>query len=599
MSSYPTTWNLTPFYQSDNDPKIEQDKKRVLDQSYQFIKKWQDRSDYLAKPSVLKEALDDYNRWLTTDAQGGPVFDYFHLRTAQEQNNPTIKAKLNQVIEVMQKIDVDLQFFLLRLSRISPETQTQMLTAPELKTYHYFLKKLFEQAKHLLSEPEERILTLKQMTSYVNWTRTTLDLLSKEEGEVLGEDGTKTVQPFSVISQLMNSQQKSVRDQAALIFNQLLHKHTDLAEIEINAVMADKKINDQLRGYSRPDQARHLSEDWPDEMVDTLVETVAKRFDQGQRYYGLKAKLFGVSQLEYHERNVPFGSLDKTYPFEEAVSLVQSVFATLDPEFTNILNSFLTNGQIDVFPAKGKTGGGFCSSILPVYPTYVLLNHTDKLQDVLTFAHEMGHAINSELLRKAQPAIYFDTFISCAEVASTFMEDFVLEAIRQDASPELELAILMMKLNEDISTIHRQIASNRFEREIHKAHRETGYVSLAELGDLYQHHMHAYMGESVNKSEGSQHWWLYVPHYRNYFYNFQYSCGQLISKALQRMVREDGKTIVKVKDFFKAGTTDSPRNIFLKMGIDIAKPEFWNEGLDEIEATLNETEALAKKLGKI
>ena len=179
------------------------------------------------------------------------------------------------------------------------------------------------------------------------------------------------------------------------------------------------------------------------------------------------------------------------------------------------------------------------------------------------------------------------------------MEDFVLNELLKDADDDLKLAIMMMKLNRDISSIQRQIACYMFEQELHKEYREKGYLSKDEIGKLFQKYMQAYMGEYVEESPGSENWWVYWGHIRNFFYNYSYSSGLLISKSLQNSVKKDPKFIDKVKEFMSTGLSDSPRNIFMKMGIDITKEEFWNKGLDEIENNLKEAEKLAKKLGNI
>src|SRR5690606_26280745 len=217
------------------------------------------------------------------------------------------------------------------------------------------------------------------------------------------------------------------------------------------------------RGFDRPDQARHIGDGIDTEVVDALVDTVTKRFDISSNFYTLKAKLFNQPQLQYHERNVPYGDLDTNYPYSEAYNLVDTTLSQLDQEFGQIFRQFGQNGQFDVYPRPGKVSGAFCAHNLLTQPTYILLNHTEKLQDVLTLAHEMGHGIHNELARKSQNALNFGTSLATAEVASTFMEDFVIEQLLEDVDQDTQLAVIMMRLNDDISSIFRQIACYNFE----------------------------------------------------------------------------------------------------------------------------------------
>jgi oligoendopeptidase F len=413
------------------------------------------------------------------------------------------------------------------------------------------------------------------------------------------DEGRRKTMPFSELAGLMNSRSKRVRDSAAMAFNDILRKHAEVAEAELNSVLANKKIDDELRGTSRPDALRHLADDIESEVVDSLVDSVAKRFAIPARYYRFKAKLLGVRKLAYHERNVEYGEIARQYSYSRAVGLVYTVLEKLDREFADIFAGFITNGQIDAYPKKGKDSGAFCIHHLMVQPTYILLNHTGKLHDVLTIAHELGHGINNELIKQKQHALDFGTPTSTAEVASTFMEDFVLDEILHSADDELRFAVMLQKLNDDVSSIFRQVACYRFEQELHREFRQKGYLSKEKIGMLFRKHMLAYMGNAVEQSDGSENWWVYWNHIRYFFYVYSYAGGLLISKSLQNSVKKDPSFIIKVKEFLSAGLSDSPKNIFAKLGINIADRGFWDRGLDEVEKLLNETEQLAKMLGKI
>jgi len=594
-----SSWDLTPLFTKDDDPRMAKNRKEVQRKSYEFINTWKDRTDYLEDPKVLRQALDQYEVWKRRFGTDGDEGFYFWLRTQQDQNDPELKARFNTIEAFSKKIENDSQFFYLRIARIKIEHQKRFLDHAELSRYRHFLERIFAESRYHLSEPEEKIMNLKSSTSYANWTRMTSGFLSKEERPVMTEEGMKKVRPFSEITGLMNSKRKVVRNEAAAAFNDILLKHVDVAEAELNSILQNKKIDDELRGTTRPDQLRHLGDDIDSDVVDALVGSVAKRFTIPARYYALKAKMLKVKRLKYHERNVEYGEVAKKYPYPAAIKLVHSVLHKLDPRFGSICKEFVENGQIDAYPHKGKDSGAFCIHHLMTQPTYILLNHTGKLHDVLTIAHELGHGINNELIRAQQHALDFGTPTSTAEVASTFMEDFVLEEIIHSADDELRLAIMMQKLNDDVSSIFRQVACYRFEQELHQLFRTKGYLSKKEIGALFRKHMEAYMGKAVEQSAGSENWWVYWSHIRYFFYVYSYASGLLISKSLQGAVKKDPEFIAKVKEFLSAGLSDSPKNIFNRLGVNIADSTFWDQGLDEVERLLGETERLARKLGKI
>jgi oligoendopeptidase F len=597
MKAKTTSWNLSVMFDSDDDPSMQELREEIEKSSKKFINQWNDKS-YLESSSKLKQALDEYESFSEKYSAGGKEEFYFHLRTSLDQNNPKLKAKLQKITDFSIKIENEIQFFELSLAKIPQDKQKELLEDKSLQSYHYFLEKIFDSSKYLLSEDQEKILNLTSIPAHSKWVRMTSDFISREEHELKGEDNKITMKSFSDITSLMNSKNKEVRDAAATIFNGIQEKYSDVAEAEINAILENKKINDSLRKTPRPDFLRHLSDDVDSNVVDSLVHAVSSNYKLSQEFYTLKAKLFNVEKLKYHERNVPYGNIDESYDYDDSLELVSKVFTNLDPKFKAILDDFVNNGQIDVFPNKGKSSGAFCTDSLKGLPTYILLNHTNKLEDVRTLAHELGHGINDQLSRK-QNALNFGVSTFTAEVASTFMEDFVVKELLKEADDELKLALLITKLDSDISAIFRQIAGYQFEQSLHEEYRKQGYLHKEEIGKLFQKHMKNYMGDSIEQSPGCENWWVYWGHIRMFFYVYSYASGLLISKSLQSKVKENPGFIKEVKEFLSAGLSDSPKNLFSKLGINVGDESFWNQGLTEIEHSLKEAEDLAKKLKKI
>lgn len=592
-SKLPTKWDLTKLFASDDDPRIEENKQLVEAESYKFINKWKDRSDYLEDVAVLKEALDEYATWKEYYSLEGDAGYYYALRESQEQANMEIKAKVNQLTDFANKIKNDIQFFELRLGKASADKQLEFLAASELEPYRHFLEVLFAQSKHQLSEPEEKIVNLYSPMATSNWRKMVSALLDKSTREVLDEVGNTAEKTFEDIMSLLSSPKQEVRDSAAKGLNSILAQYVDIAENELNSILQAQKVNDELRGFERPDKERHLGDDVDTEVVDALIAAVSGRFDIASRYYKLKAKLLGKEQLQYHERNVEIGNADRDISYEEAVDTVGRSLQKLDLEFFEIFNKFVDGGHVDVYPVKGKRGGAFCIYDLIHQPVYILLNFTSKTRDVMTLAHEVGHGINDMYMFRTQNSLNAQSSLATAEVASTFMEDFAMSELSAGLDSDAKLALNMAKLNDDISTIFRQIACYKFEQELHAEFRKQGYLGKEQIGKLFMKHMAAYMGDAVEQSAGSENWWVYWWHIRISFYVYSYASGLLISKSLQSAVRADSSFIEKVKQFLSAGSSSSPKQIFADLGIDITDQNFWNKGLSEVEELLAETEKLA------
>jgi oligoendopeptidase F len=582
-----TKWNLKPLYNSETDPQIQKDIDISTKNVQAFVRKWKPNKEYTKDPEILRKALIDSEKLsATTGICDKPIY-YFMLLNELDQTNANVKAKLNQITEIYTKLVNEIQFFDLNISKIPKSKQSKFLSYEGLKPYRHLLEQSFLSSKYLLSDKEESVFNLTSKTSYSNWVDMLTELLNKQKMVILDENLKKQEITYNEVNKYLDSQNKKVRDYAAKQQNRINSKYAEIAEFEINSILEDKKISDDYRKIPRPDLTRHIADDIESEVVDTLVKIVTENFDITRRYYKRKAELMGLKQLAYYERNVPLPGASMEYDFPEAMKLVKKTFKNLDPEFENIVNMFLRNGQYDVYPSKGKTGGAFCTSINRNLPTYILLNHKDQLESVLTIAHESGHGIHTELAKK-QNALNDGYPTSLAEIASTFFEDFVLKEILKETKDEKVIqAILDKKIHDDTASIFRQVAFYNFETELHHDFREKGFLTKEYISELFCKHMKAYLGDAVKEDESMRNGWIYVSHFRRFFYVYSYASGLLISKALQKMVKDDKKNIVLVKRFLESGSTQSPKELFQRIGIDITKKEFWSNGLEEINTLLN------------
>ena len=582
------TWDLSALYKSDTDPKIQIDKKKLKQAAQDFAKKWSEDDSYLTDPKKLLEALEDYDKWLARYGTSGNIGFYFSLRQAQNMSDPKLKAELSKINQLSNDTEDLMRFFTHKLAKIPNNQKEIFLKDEDLTPFHYFLRRLFEESDHILSDREEKIINRKIKPAYQDWVQLTGSLLAQSKRTVLDHKGRKAEKNFTDILALLSHTQTRIRDRAALAFNDILAQSADVAEAEINSVLYNKLVDDELRGFGRPESERFISDDVPEDTVDALIKTVKNNFHLSKQYYELKSELLGVSTLKYHERNVPVGKIKAQIPWSEAVNIVKETFARLDPELEKIFDSLIAGGQIDVDPRANKMSGAFCASNLITSPTFILLNYTGELRDVLTLAHEAGHAVHNELMRKHVKPIYFSTSLTTAEVASIFFEDFALRTLTEKLSSKNILFLKMEKLNDDISTVFRQVAAFRFEQELHKEFRKQGHLSKEFIGQLFKKHMSSYMGQAVEQSPGSENWWIYWRHFRTFFYVYSYASGSLIAKALQEQVQENPEKISLVKNCLEQGASRSPLEIFASAGLDPTKASFWQLGLKQIKKQLTE-----------
>lgn len=441
----------------------------------------------------------------------------------------------------------------------------------------------------MLSIQEEKIMSLKDLPAHSMWSSANSRILDVKT--VMWQK--KDIPLPKAMAMLSNLKSVDERQKMAQAINDTLRSVAPFSEAEINAVFTDKKINDGLRGYKTPYEATVVGYRNDPQVVDQLRKVVTDNVSVAHDFYRLKARLLKQKKLNYFDRNAKIGVTKSKFTFEDTISKLREIFGNLNPRFKDILDMYIKNGQIDVFPRVGKQGGAYQSGSY-LNPTFVLLNHNDDLNSYMTCAHELGHAFHTEL-SKIQGPIYSDYSISLAETASTLFEEIAFQAVYDSLPDKEKIIALHDRINDDVSTVFRQISCFNFELDLHTTIREKGYIAKEEIADIHNRNMKAYLGPVFELTQDDGYFFVAWPHIRYFFYVYTYAYGQLVSKALIRRYRTDPKFWKKIEQFLSAGGKDSPENILKEIGIDVSSSEFWKDGLMEIANDIKELERLTSK----
>lgn len=586
MSKTPTTWNLGLLYKSEKDPQIEKDMLAIERAHDAFEKKYRGK-DFTSTPEKLAKALADYTR-LAEISNGSKPWWYFALRTELNSDDSVAGARATAYEQRLTKAGNKVTFFMLEVGKIPKVKQSTFLKSKALAPYAYKLRNVFENAKYQLSEGEEQMIDLLSQTSYTMW----VDGNNKVTTKAVITLGKKSY-PVSELLMKLEEFPKKERDRWRNALNAKLKEVSSFAEAEINATYNYKKVLDERRGFAKPYSATVIGYENTAEEVEALVKVVTKHFTISKRFYKLHAKLLKQKRLTYSDRSAKIGKISKTFDFAKSTEIVRRALGSVDPKYAKLLDEFVANGQIDVYPRKGKSGGAFCWGMGAKNPTFVLLNQVDSAGSVETFGHEMGHAIHTEL-SKEQPLYYQKYSMATAETASTFFELVTLSELEKELSEKDRIIMLHNQIRGDITTISRQIACFNFELALHEKIRKEGQVSAEDIAALLAEHMRSYLGEAVEVSTNDGYTFVTWSHIRRFFYVYSYAYGQLVSRALYARWRKDSSFAVKIEQFLKAGRSMSPRDIFKSIGIDVTDPKFFEDGLKSIEEDIKKLEKLTR-----
>lgn len=579
-------WNLKLFYISMQDPFIERDYRIAAAAVKKFRKKYLPKVSLLLNSKTkLKAALSDYEKVWEYLASAKPLM-YFYYLNAVNSSNLKIQAKLNDYLNKYTELQNSLLFFTNLLKRFDFKEQPKLLRDLNFLKYNYFLKINFKEGRYILEDSAEEVLNLKYLPSHFLWVQMNERNLNKETIKL----GNKAM-PFNEAVNVEKNLPLKRRRRLHQILNDKFLSLAEISETELNAVLLNKKIDDRLRGFAKPYDSRLLSDQMEEKTVLSLEKAVADKYKISHNFYSLKRKILQLSKLRYEDRAVPILKHKKILKFSQAVDVLSDFYKTLDENYLKIFKGFLRNGQIDVYPRSGKRGGAFCSWTFS-NPTFILLNQVDDYNSLFTFAHEMGHALHAEFSRN-QIVFYQDPVISTAETASTLFENLLYDYLLERTDNKAEkIEILHNRLNSSIATVFRQMSFFEFEKDLHNIFRSKGFLAKEEIAELFLKHLQSYLGSAFQLSVKDGYSFVYISHFRNFFYVYNYVFGHLISRLMAERLKQDKKFINKINKFLLAGGSDSPKNIFKSIGIDINSPVLWQESLSYIEKDLK----LLKKL---
>ncbi len=582
------TWNLSQIYSSTKDQRIESDLQKIEKLVTNFERKY-DTVDktYLSDSSALLEALCSFEQ-LSAHVMPKPLY-YLFYRQSTDSSNAEVHALMSLLESRAAKIGNQLQFFFIALGSIPRERQGVFLADQRLLKFKFFLECIFSDAAHKLSLGEEKVLALKKLPAAELWRTHNDKLLGSR---LINWKGKKL--PLGEALSLISEQKTAaLRKKLALLVYKELKEVAQFSEAEINALFIDKKIDDELRGFKTPYESTVREYRNDPAVIDQLVRVVTENFSIAHRFHRVKAKLLKQKKLDYWDRAAKIGVTKSTYSFDDSLRFLKKTFGAIDQKYADILNRTVVEGRIDVPPRKGKQGGAYCSSSF-AHPTFVLLNHVGTLNSLSTFAHEMGHAFHGEL-SKSQSPLYYECSYSLAETASTLFEAIAGNAVFESLPEKEKIIVLHDKINGDIATIFRQIACFNFELELHQTIRSKGSVTKEEICTIHNKNMQAYLGPTFRMIPEDGYMFASWSHIRRFFYVYSYAYGSIVSKALLRRYKSDPSFWKNIEIFLSAGGKDTPENILKEIGIDVSKPDFFREGLKEIEEDISLLEKLASK----
>jgi oligoendopeptidase F len=579
-------WDLDPLVNGEGKAGVERHLEEAIRLASSFQQRYAGRVEGLDSEAVA-QAMRELEQ---IQDLAGRAASYAGLNFSTDTADPARGALLQKAEERYTEIETKLLFFELEWAALDDQRAEELLSSPSLHPWLHHLRSARRYRPHLLSEPEERILAEKSISSQSAWGRLFSEQVAALRVQLDGEEA-----PLEVALSRLQSADRNVRRDAAKAVSATLEPGLRTRAFIYNTLIHDKAVEDRLRSYPHWLASRNLDNEASDESVDALIKAVRGRYDLPQRWYRLKAKLLRLDRLADYDRVAPLSAEDTTFSFAQARELVLETYSSFAPEAGRIAKQFFDERWIDAPVRPHKRGGAFCSYTVPDAHPYVMLNFTARRRDVLTMAHELGHGLHAAL-SAPQGIFHYSTPLTLAETASVFGEALVFGRLLDGSSDrKARLGLLADRIEGSIATVFRQMALNRFEYLAHTRRRTEGELSVTDIAELWNESQRELFGDSVEMSDGYRIWWSYIPHFINApGYVYAYAYGQLFALSAYRRYLDEGASFVpRYLELLSAGGSRSPEELAAIVGIDLADPGFWDAGLALVEEQLAEAEGLA------
>jgi oligoendopeptidase F len=562
----------------------------ALDDLKARVSAFEGRREQLSTDLAVPAFMEMVRELETINRQMSRVYVYWALRFFADTQDQVAQTNLANTEQLAAGLENRTLFFSLWWKDLEGAAAERLMSGAG--DDRYWLEEMRHFKPHTLTEPEEKIVNIKNVTGrsalfklYETITnRYTFKLAVDGEEKDLTRDS------------LMVYVRQHDPDLRAAAYQALYKVYEADAPIlgQIYQGLVRDWHNEQvdLRHFSSPISARNLMNDIPDEVVETLLQVAERNAGIFQRYFRLKARWLGMERLRRYDVYAPVVQSDKNYTFEQAAEMVFDSFRDFEPSIAELAQRVFDENHLDSEVRKGKRGGAFCYPVLPDITPWVLVNYQGRAEDVAVLAHELGHAIHS-MLASNHSLFTFHASLPLSETASTFGEMMLVDRLlTHEGDENVRRDLLFRQVDDSYATIMRQSFFAIFERTAHEMIRNG--ASVDDLANAYVENLQKQFGDSLELSDEFRWEWVSIPHiYDRPFYVYAYAFGQLLVLSLYQQFKAEGESFKpRYLEILSAGGSDAPVKVLSRAGIDVYSEDFWQGGFDVVARLVDELEGM-------
>lgn len=576
-------WDLSPLYKGFDDPQFAADMAQLTQQVATFG----GLAAALSKDGVTEAA--QLAAILRSQEQirslGFRIYAYAELRSATNtSDNEAIDAmgSVQKVFSDCSGAEAVLKTFVGSLD----DLDAVIASDPFLQEYRFILNEMKEQAKYALDEKVEEALAKMNLSGGAAWENLQSYLTSTVEADYRGEKLN-----LSAVRNLAYDPDPAVRKDAYDAELACYDKVKDGVCFALNNLKLQVNTECELRHADSPLDMTLRQSRMKRSTLDAMITAIEEKLPMFWKYLKAKAKALGYEGgLKWWDLFAPMGENTVTYTVEEAKTYLIDHFKGFAPDIAALMERAFDEAWIDFYPHSGKVGGAFCENLPMIKQSRVLTNFDGAFGDIVTLAHELGHAYHGSQIESHRP-LNLDYSMPVAETASTFNETVIMAAALKEATdPKVELGLLESQL-QDTTQIMCDILSRYWFETAAFQKTEDGFAFPDELCSMmHEAQLRAY-GDGIDPDTLHPYMWLCKSHYYSSslsFYNFPYAFGGLFAAGLYAKYLEEGEAFLpKYRALLHATTVSTVEDVAKMADIDLSDVNFWRSSLGIFEQRIN------------
>ena len=530
--------------------------------------------------------LETFKEYLKLEEEFARKMEKAYVYSSLKSDEDTTVSKYQEMSQVAQNTYV---YASSELSFISPEVLStdksvidKYLEDPEISYLKHYFEDEFRAKDHVLDEKSESILAafgkLKNnpQNSYMIFNNADLTFPSVEKD---GEEIKITNANFVT---LQEDSDRDFRREVYEKYYKTYRQYSNTLASTLDGEFTAHNVEAKLRGYKSAREMSLFANNIPEEIYDNLLEVVHDNADIHRDYTTLRKEYLGVDDLGFHDIYVPLvEDYDRKIDFDEAKEIVLEAIKPLGEEYVKVAKEGFETRWFDVMPNEGKRSGAYSSGSYDTQP-FILLNHTNSINDLFTIIHELGHSMHSYYTRREQPYHYGSYSIFLAEIASTTNELLLLDYMLEHSQSEAETKYLLNYfVNQFKSTVFRQTMFADFEHKVNKLVENAEPIPAERLHAIYKELNEDLFGKDIEVDEFIAAEWARIPHFYMFYYVFQYATGFMSAVALsQKILHGTDADREAYLGFLKAGESEYPIEVLKKAGVDMTNKEAMESAMD-------------------